>query len=290
LAMVERPDGDGNNDVSLVRQAQLLSVSRSSLYYQKAPPSEREVELKHHIDRLYTDYPFYGSRRMVAALAQEGVTVNRRTVQQYMREMGLQAIYPGPNLSKRSSSHRVYPYLLRNVTASYPNHVWGIDITYLPLTSGWIYLVAVLDWYSRYVVSWELSPTLHQPFVTSAVSRALEIAVPVIFNSDQGSHFTSPQYTALVLAAGAKVSMDGKGRALDNIFTERLWRTVKRENVYLADYQTLEESQSGLKDYFDYYDFKRPHQSLGYQTPAQIYFADTPDASIKEENNFDAVS
>jgi putative transposase len=192
-----------------------------------------------------------------------------------MRQMGLEAIAPGPNLSKRNHEHKVYPYLLRNVTASYPNHVWGILITYLPVRKGWAYLVAVLDWYSRYVVSWEVSSTLEQPFVTRAVERALSSAQPLIFNSDQGSHFTSPQYTTLVLAAGAKVSMDGKGRALDNIFTERLWRTVKWENVYLADYADAAESQIGLAEYFEYYAHRRPHQSLAYQTPAQVYFAKT---------------
>ena len=187
--------------------------------------------------------------------------------------MGLEAIAPGPNLSKRNLAHKIYPYLLRNVEASYPNHVWGIDITYLPLQKGWAYLVAILDWYSRYVISWEVSPTLEQPFVTRTVERALKVAQPVIFNSDQGSHFTSPQYTALVLGAGSKVSMDGKGRALDNIFTERLWRTVKWENVYLADYASTQESHNGLKDYFDFYNSRRGHQSLSYQTPAQVYFA-----------------
>ncbi len=242
------------------------------MYYQKAEPSKREIKLKHHIDRIYTNYPFYGSRRIAYQIGQDGQAVNRRTVQRYMREMGLEAIAPGPNLSKRNLAHKIYPYLLRGVTASYPNHVWGIDITYLPLQKGWAYLVAVLDWYSRYVISWEVSPTLEQPFVTWTVERALKVAQPLIFNSDQGSHFTSPQYTKLVEAAGSKISMDGKGRALDNIFTERLWRTVKWENVYLADYATTVESRSGLTDYFDFYDNSRPHQSLSYQTPAQVYF------------------
>ena len=197
-----------------------------------------------------------------------------------MREMGLEAIAPGPNLSKRNLAHKVYPYLLRGVTASYPNHVWGIDITYLPLQKGWAYLVAVLDWRvptggCRYVISWEVSPTLEQPFVTRTVARALKLAQPLIFNIDQGSHFTRPQYTGLVLAAGSKVSMDGKDRALDNIFTEWLWRTVKWENIYLADYATVEESWTGLAHYFDFYNLKRGHQSLSYQTPAQLYFDQT---------------
>ncbi len=188
-----------------------------------------------------------------------------------MREMGLEAIAPGPNLSKRNHAHKIYPYLLRNLEAGYPDHVWGIDITYLPLRKSWAYLVAVLDWHSRYVVSWEVSATLEQPFVTLAVERALSQAQPLIFNSDQGSHFTSPQYIQLVEAAGSKVSMDGKGRALDNIFTERLWRSAKYENVYLADYANVDEARRGLGDYFEFYNNRRPHQSLDYQTPGRVY-------------------
>jgi len=190
-----------------------------------------------------------------------------------MREMGLQAIAPGPNLSKRNHQQQVYPYLLRGITASYPNHVWGIDITYIRLKKSWLYLVAILDWYSRYVISWELSPSLAQPFVTLAVSRALATAHPLIFNSDQGSHFTSSQYTGLVLTAGSRLSMDGKGRALDNIFTERLWRTIKYENIYLMDYLTNDQTLAGLSDYLDFYNNRRPHQSLNYRTPAQLYFS-----------------
>jgi len=268
MSLVEREE----NELALSTQATLLQVSRSSLYYHKAGPSQREIELKRHIDLIYTDYPFYGSRRITYQLGHNGFKVNRRTVQRYMREMGLEAIAPGPNLSKRNHQHKVYPYLLRKVEASYPNHVWGIDITYLPLRKSWAYLVAILDWHSRYVVSWEVSQSLEQPFVTRAVERALEGARPIIFNSDQGSHFTSPQYTRLVEAAGSKVSMDGKGRALDNIFTERLWRTIKWENVYLADYASTTEAEKGLRAYFDFYNNRRPHQSLNYQPPSNLYF------------------
>ena len=260
------------NELAFSTQAKLLGISRASLYYKPVGPSEWEVELKHRIDAIYTQWPFYGSRRITVQLARDGFSVNRRTVQVYMREMGLEAIYPGPNLSKRNLAHKIFPYLLRGVEASYPNHIWGLDITYIRLKKSWLYLVAVLDWYSRYVISWELSPSLEQPFVTAAVTRALKIAQPVIFNSDQGSHFTSPQYTDLVLAAGSKVSMDGRGRALDNIFTERLWRTIKYENVFLADYASEEEARWGLNQYLDFYNNTRPHQSLSYQMPAQIYF------------------
>ncbi|WJW66002.1 IS3 family transposase [Candidatus Chlorohelix allophototropha] len=268
LSLVEREE----SELALSTQAHLLQVARSSLYYQKTEPGDFEIELKRRIDLIYTDYPFYGSRRITCQLGQTGFAVNRRTVQRYMREMGLEAIAPGPNLSKRNHEHKVYPYLLRNIEASYANHVWGIDITYLPLRKSWAYLVAIIDWYSRYVVSWEVSETLEQPFVTRAVERALNRAQPVIFNSDQGSHFTSPHYTRLVEAAGSKVSMDGKGRALDNIFTERLWRSAKWENVYLADYANTAEATVGLGEYFDFYNNRRPHQSLDYQTPSRVYF------------------
>jgi putative transposase len=268
IQLVDRRDPE----LALATQAKLLHLARSSLYYQPVGPSDWEVELKHRIDRIYTDYPFYGSRRMAHQLGLDGFAVNRKTVQRAMREMGLEAIAPGPNLSRRNQQHKVYPYLLRNVAASYPNHVWGIDITYVALRKRWLYLVAILDWYSRYVVSWELSETLDLAFVLTAVKHAFEYAQPSILNSDQGSHFTSPHYIQLVQAAGSKVSMDGKGRAVDNIFTERLWRTVKWEHIYLADHATLAEAYQGLTAYFQYYDQQRPHQALGYATPAQVYF------------------
>lgn len=237
------------------------------------PVSAEEVATKHAIDEIYTRYPFYGSRRVTAELRQHRqIKVARETVQRYMREMGIAGICPGPNLSRRNAEHKVYPYLLRNVKAVSPNHVWGIDITYIRLRNGWMYLVAVLDWFSRYVVSWELDQTLEMPFVVATVQRALAQATPVIWNSDQGSHFTSPQYTHLLLEAGVQISMDGKGRALDNIFTERLWRSVKYEEVYLNDYANPKEARRGLAEYLHFYDHRRPHQSLNYQTPAAVYY------------------
>lgn len=258
-------------ELSLTRQAELLSLSRSSLYYLPKGPSEREVKLKHRIDEIYTQYPFYGSRRITAQLQREGEAVSRETIRQYMREMGLQAIYPLPNLSKRRLEDKIYPYLLKNVTASYPNHVWGIDITYIRLQRGWLYLVAVIDWYARYVLSWELDDSLEMPFVLRAVDNALWQATPIIWNSDQGSHFTSPLYTQRLLAKGVKISMDGRGRALDNIFTERLWRSVKYEEVYLKDYQTPRQARQGLSAYLAFYNNNRLHQSLDYATPAEVY-------------------
>ena len=186
--------------------------------------------------------------------------------------MGLSALCPGPNLSHRRLDHAIYPYLLRHLPAAHPNHIWGIDITYVRLSGGWLYLVAVLDWYSRYVVSWELDQTLEMPFVLDAVERALGQATPTIWNSDQGSHFTSPQYIERLKQAHVQISMDGKGRALDNIFTERLWRTVKYEEVYLHDYAHPKEAWQYLAQYFDFYNHRRIHQALNYLTPAQVYF------------------
>ena len=218
MSLIERAEGE----LALSLQADLLSLSRSSLYYQPRPPSAEEVRLKHRIDEVYTHSPFYGARKIAAQLQREGMGINRKTVGRYMNEMGIAAIYPGPNLSKRNHKEGVYPYLLRHTTSAYPNHIWGIDITYIRLRGGWMYLVALLDWYSRYVISWELDQTLELPFVLTTVQRALGQAVPLICNSDQGSHFTSPQYLELLKAADVQISMDGKGRALDNIFTERL--------------------------------------------------------------------
>lgn len=258
-------------ELSLKTQAELLGISRSSLYYCPPPPSPEEVAIKHRIDEIYTRWPFYGSRRITVVLNQEEIAVSRPTVQRYMREMGIAGIAPGPNTSKPAPEHKIYPYLLRNVAASYPNHVWGVDITYVRLHGGWMYLVAVIDWFSRFVVAWEVDQTLELPFLLTAVDRALAQATPTIWNSDQGSHFTSPQYLERLLAANVQISMDGRGRASDNIFTERLWRSVKYEEVYLNDYASPREARQGLSRYFHFYNFERPHQALDYQTPAAIY-------------------
>ena len=265
-----------SSELPLIQQAELLSVSRSSLYYHPREPSAEEIAIKHRIDELYTQSPFYGSRKIEAQLRREGVVINRKTVQRHMREMGIAAIYPGPNLSRRQHKEHVFPYLLRNLTIRAPNHVWGIDITYIRMLKGWMYLVAVLDWYSRYVISWELDHTLEMPFVITAVQHALSMATPMIWNSDQGSHFTSPLYLQLLQDAHMQISMDSKGRALDNIFTERLWRTVKYEEVYLHDYTSPKEARSQLSNYFEFYNQKRLHQSLDYRTPAEVYSTGTP--------------
>jgi putative transposase len=255
----------------LATQAILLSISRRSLYYQPLPPSPQEVAIKHRIDELYTAHPFYGSRKLTVLLQEDFGPINRKRVQRYMREMGIAAIHPGPNLSKRAAHHRIYPYLLRGVTAKNPNQIWGSDITYVRLRTGWLYLVAILDWFSRYVVSWRLSDTLSLPFVLEAVDVALQTATPQIWNTDQGSQFTSPQLTTQLEAAGVLISMDGKGRAHDNIFTERLWRSLKYEAIYLADYGSPREAHLGIGQYFQFYNTERPHQALSYRRPAELY-------------------
>src|SRR5579883_3009546 len=260
-------------ELAVSTQAELLSLNRSSLYYQPVPPSEEEIALKHRIDQMYTESPFYGYRKITKQLQLEGMQVNHKAVARHMREMGLEAVYPGPNLSKRAHRAGIYPYLLKNIVANTPNHIWGIDITYIRLSKGWMYLVAVLDWYSRYVVSWEVDQTLQLPFVLEAVTRAFQVATPDIWNSDQGSHFTSTPYITLLKEHGVRISMDGRGRALDNIFTERLWRTSKYEEVYLKQYESPRQARQELATYLRFYNERRLHQALDYQTPAEVYFA-----------------
>jgi putative transposase len=255
-------------DLPLITQAELLGLNRSGLYYHAVPPSVEEVAIKHRIDEIYTRWPFYGSRKIAVLLNQEEILVSRPTVQHYMREMGISGIAPGPNTSKSTPEHKVYPYLLRHIHAQQPDHIWGIDITYIRLKGGWMYLVAILDWFSRFVVAWEIDQTLELPFVLTAVERALQQTTPIIWNSDQGSHFTSPQYLNSLLLANIQISMDGRGRALDKIFTERHRRSVKYEEVYLNDYQSPREARVGLTRYFNFYNFERPHQALDYRTPA----------------------
>lgn len=260
-------------ELSIKDQAQLLSLNRSSLYYRKKGVSEFELAVKRAIDEIYTDNPCYGSRRIKVLLRRHGFKVNRKRVQRYMREMGLIAIHPGPNLSKRNRQYHVYPYLLRNITPSKPNQVWGIDITYIRMKESWMYLVAIIDWYSRYIIDWELSQTLAKDFVLATVQRALSQAVPDILNSDQGSHFTSPAYIQLLQEQGIRISMDGRGRALDNIITERFWRTLKYEEVYLNEYETPRQARQCIARFIHIYNHARPHQSLNYRTPAEVHMA-----------------
>jgi putative transposase len=261
------------SELPLSVQAELLGISCSSLHYRPVAPSAEELAVKHGIDAIYTAHPFYGSRRITAALRGEQLIVNRKAVQRRMREMGIEAIGPQPNLSKPASEHHIFPYLLRDLVAAIPNHVWRIDLTYVRMLKGWMYPVAILDWFSRFVVAWELDLTMELDFVLAADDRALIQATPQIWNSDQGSHFTSPRYRERLLARDIQISMDGKGRALDNVFTERLWRSVKYEEVYLADYDSPRAARRGLGHYFDFYNNERRHQALDYRTPADVYFA-----------------
>lgn len=274
LSRVERQEliERDNTDVPLYKQCELLSLNRSTIYYSPKQPSEEEVAIKNKIDEIYMEFPYYGSRRMSEALKNSGFVIGRDATRRHMREMGIEAIYRKKNLSKRNMQHKVYRYLLRGLSIIRPNQVWGIDITYIRMRRGWMYLVAIIDWFSRCVVSWELDQTLEIHFMLEAVNKALSKYKPEIINSDQGSHFTSPKYTEILLDAGIKISMDGKGRAIDNIFTERLFRSVKYEGIYINDYESPRDVRIGINGYFDKYNFRRLHQSLDYKTPAQAYF------------------
>jgi putative transposase len=249
----------------------LLGLNRSSLYYQATPETAENLRLMRRIDEQYTAYPFYGSRKMTAWLVQEGETVNRKRGQRLMRLMGLEAIYPKPRLSEAGRGHRIFPYLLRNVCIDRPDQVWSSDITYIPLPAGFMYLAATIDWYSRYVLAWRLSNTLEGSFCLDMLEEALSCGKPEVFNTDQGVQFTATAWTSRLTRAGLAVSMDGRGRCLDNVFVERLWRSVKHEDVYLRGYETVPQLQEGLGRYFPFYNSVRLHQALAYQTPAGVY-------------------
>jgi putative transposase len=253
------------------RQCELLGLCRASLYYQPATETADNLRLMRLIDQEYTAHPFLGSRRMAAWLNGQGEEANRKRVQRLMRLMGLEAIYPKPRLSLAGRGHRIYPYLLRDVAITRPDQVWSTDITYVPLTAGFMYLAAVIDWYSRYVIAWRLSNTLDGSFCLEMLEEALSRGRPEVFNTDQGVQFTAAAWTGRLVEAGVAVSMDGKGRCLDNVFVERLWRSVKYEDIYPHGYERVPELQRGLASYFGYYNEARPHQSLEYQTPAQVY-------------------
>jgi putative transposase len=262
----------GHPALSIVQQCELMGLARSSYYYEPGIESQENLKLMRLIDEQYTRAPFYGSRRMTAGLRAEGHRVNRKRVQRLMRQMGVEAIYPKPCLSQGSAEHRVYPYLLRGVTIERAQQVWSSDITYIRLRTGVVYLVAILDWHSRYVISWELSNSLDGGFCLLALERALSQTQPEIFNRDQGVQFTSRAFTGRLEAAGVRISMDGRGRVFDNIFVERLWRSVKYEEVYVHDYDSVPTAWHRLNQYFQFYNHERLHQALGYRTPAAVYF------------------
>jgi len=263
-----------NKHISLVRQSELLGISRASMYYQPTAISEQDKHIMDLIDAIYTDCPYYGNRRMKAELNKtHNIEVGRDHVRTLMRVMGLEAIYPKPNLSNPCKDHKKYPYLLRNLKITKPNQVWSTDITYVKLETGWAYLIAIIDWFSRYVINWELSNTLEIDFCLDCLNQALNNnkQKPGIFNTDQGSQFTSSKFTNILEQNQINISMDGRGRCLDNIFVERLWRTVKQEDIYLKSYSDIRETRTGLNQYFSFYNNQRRHQSLKYETPASVY-------------------
>ena len=258
----------------MARQCELLGLARSSWYYQPVGESAETLALLRLLDEQYTRTPFYGVRRMTAWLRGQGHVVNRKRVRRLLRLLGVEAIYPKPTTSTPAPGHRIYPDLLRGVPITHTDQVWSSDITYIRLERGWVYLVAILDWYSRYVLAREVSNTLDSDFCVAALDRALTQGRPTIFNTDQGSQFTSQTFTGRLQAADVQISMDGRGRALDNVFVERLWRSVKYEEVYLKSYPTVPAAIDGLAGYFRFYNEERLHQALEYRTPAAVYHAD----------------
>lgn len=266
--MVER----GNKVISVKRQCELLGINRGGLYYKPRPADADDHALRQLIDEEYTNHPFYGQRRMRVFLNGKFWQVGRVRIRRLMAELGLAAICPKRNLSRPGKNAKKYPYLLRDYAITRPFEVWSIDITYIRLAQGYAYLVAIIDWHSRHVVSWELSNTLDSWFCVEAAKRALSTGTPDIFNMDQGSQFTSEAFLRVFAGSGVQISMDGKGRALDNIFIERLWRTVKYEEVYPRQYRDMSEAREKLAKYFEYYNTVRPHQSLGYKTPEEVHF------------------
>ena len=257
--------------ISIRRQCALVGLNRASYYYQSAPESPLNLALMRLIDEYYLEAPEYGYRTMTNLLHRQGYAVNSKRVLGLMRKMGIQAVFPRPKTSLRQADHQIWPYLLRNRTIKQPDEVWCVDITYIPMPTGFMYLVAIMDWFSRFVLAWELSNSMDTAFCISALESAFAFGQPYIFNSDQGSQFTSNAFTNRLLDRRIHISMDGRGRALDNIFIERFWRTIKYEDIYLKDYETVPDLTMGLTDYFDFYNHERLHQSLGYRPPAEVY-------------------
>jgi len=258
--------------ITVSRQCDLIGISRASYYYESQRDDSYNQLIMNLIDEQFTKTPFYGVPRITESLRIKGHTVNPKRVRRLMRKMGLEAIYPKKKLSKPHPAHKKYPYLLRDVVIDHPDQVWGVDITYLRLQHGFIYLVAIIDWYSRYVLAWDISITMDAGFCTRTLEKALMISKPEIFNSDQGSQFTSADFTGILEREGIKISMDGRGRVFDNIFVERLWRTVKYEEVYLHNYLNVSDARRNINKYFLFYNTERIHESLGYKTPYEIYF------------------
>jgi putative transposase len=271
---------DRGHDLALGRQIELLGLSRSTLYYEPRPVSAAELAIMRRIDALHLDYPFAGSRMLRDLLRGEGVVIGRELVATMLQRMGIEAIYRRPNTSKAAAGHKIYPYLLRGVTVERPNQAWAMDITYIPMARGFVYLAAVVDWFSRRVLSWRLSITMEVDFCLEAVEEALaRYGRPEIFNTDQGSQFTSASFTGLLVANGIAISMDGRGAWRDNVFVERLWRSVKYEEVYLRAYDNVGDARASLSLYFTFYNTKRPHSSLDARTPERFYYDHLPQAA-----------
>lgn len=261
-----------NQQISIVKQCDLLGISRSGYYYSPCPESPENLAIMRLMDEQYLKTPFYGARRMQAYINSQDYSVNIKRIRRLLRLMGLEAIYPRPNIIKVQPGHKIYPYLLNGLSINDINQVWSSDITYIPMKSGFLYLVTIIDWYSRYVLSWRIANSLDSTFCIDALDEALSLGCPEIFNTDQGTQFTSESHTSRLNANKIKISMDGKGRALDNIFIERLWRSLKYEYVYLHAPETGKELYHGLYDYFNFYNNERPHQSLGYQVPSTVHY------------------
>lgn len=255
------------------RQCDLLGISRSGYYYRPKPISFEQLQLINFVDETYTKYPFFGTRKMASYLQRQGFDIGRKGVRKIYEILALEAIYPKPNLSRSNKKHLIYPYLLHDTEINHCNQVWSTDITYIRLKGGFVYLMAIIDWYSRFVLDWELSISLDADFCVDALQRLLRMNVCEIFNTDQGAQFTSHGFTDALLQKQIKISMDSKGRCLDNVFVERLWRSLKYECVYLLSLSTVKEAREEIRKYFEFYNNERPHQSLNYKTPAEIYFA-----------------
>jgi putative transposase len=269
---------DPEHDLPIKQQAEVLGISRSTVYYEPRPISEEDLWLMRRLDELHLNYPFAGSRMLRGLLSQQGLEVGRRHIKTLMRRMGIEAIYRKPNTSKPAPGHKIYPYLLRGMAVTRPNQVWAMDLTYIPMARGFIYLAAVVDWFSRRVLAWKLSITMEASFCIEAVEEALsKNEKPEIFNTDQGSQFTSDDFTGLLRKNGIAISMDGKGRWRDNVFVERVWKSIKYEEVYLHAYETVQEARTSIGKYLEFYNSIRPHSSLDGFTPDQVYFNRLPE-------------
>lgn len=270
-----------SKDFSVREQCRILGINRSGLYYEARPLTEETLKIMRLLDEEHTRHPFYGVPKMTEFLRRKGYRVGRDRVRTLLRSMGLEAVYPKPKTSIKAKDHKIYPYLLKDVEVIRPNQVWSADLTYIRLEEGFVYLAAIVDWYSRYLISWRVSNTMDTNFCVEALEEALKYVRPEIFNTDQGSQFTSMAFTGILEKNGISISMDAKGRVFDNIFIERLWRTVKYENIYIKDYKTIPDLKTGLIEYFDFYNGERYHQNLDYKTPWEVYIGKQVSTELK---------